>query len=71
MYNTADQLLKRIDTAKVHIRSLFVQQCIHGCQTKTLNDPQFGLFGDSAPNRRFNYRFVGTESEISAEKGKR
>jgi len=39
MYNTADQLLKRIDNAKDQIRKLFFKQCAHGQQTISLPDP--------------------------------
>ena len=45
MYNTADQLLKRIDGAKDQIRKLFREQCLHGQQTISLSDPAAAACG--------------------------
>ncbi|MDO8722134.1 MAG: hypothetical protein Q7J31_07870 [Syntrophales bacterium] len=39
MYNTAEQLLTRIDNAKDQIRKLFLKQCTHGRQTISLPNP--------------------------------
>ena len=45
MYNTADQLLKRIDEAKDQIRKLFFKQCAHGRQTTSLPGPAAAACG--------------------------
>ena len=45
MYNTKEQLLTRIDTAKEQIRKLFLKQCMHGKQTTSLDNPNVAACG--------------------------